>query len=83
MTSPKNALKVAEAYFKTECLSRKCSESERELYQMIKAAIPVAELEAQAVELLIEDHNIALHGRHAQDWLTRRDTLLTQVEALK
>ena len=84
MTSPKEAL---ENMWCSSCGIRlgNLEHKERDCHDCndARAAIPVAELHQEAMELLIEDHNIALHGKHAQDWLARRNVLLTRWKALK
>lgn len=78
MTSPKEALKVAESYLKAECLKPGDRYENEQLHQMIIAAIPVAELEHQAVELLGKIRR-SLWGAYA----ARAEDILTQLEALK
>ncbi len=78
MTTPKEALKVAKAYFKAECLNLN-GESERNLYGMITDAIPVAELHEQAAELVKDGYG----GIVVIEWWEKLQILIAKLEALK
>lgn len=78
MTTPKEALRVAKAYFRAEWLKPGSDEPEKNLYAMIRDAMPVAELEHQAMELLRE-----INPYLTEETYRKIIDILTQLEALK
>lgn len=72
MTIPKEALLEAITWWPIDAGDR--------VPTMLQAAIPVAELYEEAVELL---KKVPTSGEDILDWIGKKDILLTQLEALK
>ncbi len=84
-TPPKEALERIRDHSVGTTADWTCIECEH-MIEWAKAAIPVAEIEGQAMELLKRHKRIMTSeysSMNYNDWGVMRDTLLTQMEALK
>lgn len=77
--TPKEALELAETLLNEFCLE----DGDEEIILKIKAAIPVAELHAEMVELLNDIPTFCLPTKDAREWWQKIKAIRTKIKALK